>query len=111
MNGILDKRKSKRSIIRIKVFDTNTDEMIGNTIDLNSTGMLVVGPEEFELGKEVTVRLEHTYDPRKNIILLAQAVWHMGSVKAGMFNTGFYFINTNPEQIKFVEKLIEELAM
>ena len=111
MKGILNKRKAKRSIIRIKVFDTGNDDLIGTTIDLNATGMLLVGPREFQLGDEVSVRLEHTYDPRKNIVIPAKLVWHMTSVKAGMFNSGFYFSNTTPEQTRFIEALIEELAM
>jgi Tfp pilus assembly protein PilZ len=111
MKGILDKRKTKRSIIRIKVFDSGIDELIGNTIDLNSTGMLLVGPEDFQLGNKISVRLEHTYDPRKNVVVMAEVVWHMPSVKAGMFNSGFYFINATPEQTRFIENLIEELAM
>ena len=111
MTSILDKRKAKRSIIRIKVFDSKTDKMIGNTIDLNAMGMLVVGSEEFDLGTEISVRLEHTYKPRKNVVVMGKVVWHMASVKAETFNTGFYFTNTSPEQSKFIEELIEELAM
>lgn len=110
MKGILNKRKAKRSIIRIKVFDAGTDKLIGNTVDLNATGMLLVGPEDFQLGNEISVRLEHTYDPRKNIVIMAKVVWHMASVKLGMFNTGFYFEAT-PEQTQLIETLIEELAM
>jgi len=111
MKGILEKRKTKRSIIRIKVFDNGTEELIGNTVDLNSTGMLLAGTKEFQLGEEINIRLEHTYDRRKNINLDAKIVWHMASVKAGNFNSGFNFVNATPEQTRFIENLIEELAM
>lgn len=111
MSSIIDKRKAKRSIIRIKVFESESDKQIGNTIDLNSDGMLLVGADEFSLGQEMYVRLEHTFKTSKNITLKARVVWHMASVKAGMYNTGFYFIDATPEQSKFIEALIDELAM
>lgn len=111
MSSILDKRRAKRSIIRIKVFDTDSGQLLGSTIDLNATGMLVVGSDEISLGQEVSVRLEHTFDTRKNITLSAKVVWHMASVKPGSYNTGFYFIDTSSEQTRSVNNLIEELAM
>jgi len=111
MSSILDKRRAKRSIIRIKVFDTDNDQLLGTTIDLNATGMLLVGSNEISLGQEKSVRLEHTFDARKNIILSAKVVWHMASVKPGSYNSGFYFIDMSPEQTHFINNLIEELAM
>ena len=111
MSSILDKRKAKRSIIRIKVFDTNSGQSLGSTIDLNATGMLLVGSDEITLGQELSVRLEHTFDARKNITLSAKVIWHMASVKPGMYNTGFYFIDMTSEQTRFINDLIEELAM
>ena len=111
MTSIIDKRKAKRSIIRIKVFDSISDKLIGNTIDLNSDGMLLVGSNEVTLGQEISVRLEHTFNASKNITLKAKVVWHMASVKAGMYNTGFYFIDATPEQTSFIDALIDELAM
>ena len=111
MSNILDKRKAKRSIIRIKVFDTDTGQLLGNTIDLNSTGMLLVGTDEISMGENMSVRLEHTFNTNKNIVLPAKVVWHMASVKPGMYNTGFYFVDTTTEQTQFINNLIEELAM
>jgi len=111
MSSILDKRKAKRSIIRIKVFDADSGQLLGSTIDLNATGMLLVGSDEIPLGEDASVQLEHTFDARKNITLSAKVVWHMASVKPGMYNTGFYFINTSSEQTRSINNLIEELAM
>lgn len=111
MSNILDKRRAKRSIIRIKVFDANTGQLLGNTIDLNSTGMLLVGTGEIPMGEDMSVRLEHTFHAEKHIILPAKVVWHMASVKPGMYNTGFYFIGATTEQTRFINNLIEELAM
>ena len=111
MSSIIDKRKAKRSIIRIKVFDSGSDKLIGNTIDLNEDGMLLVGTSEFSLGQEMSVRLEHTFKAGKHITLKARVVWHMASVKAGMYNTGFYFIDASSEQARIIETLIDELAM
>jgi c-di-GMP-binding flagellar brake protein YcgR len=111
MSSIIDKRKAKRSIIRIKVVDAGTDQLIGNTIDLNSTGMLLVSSDEIPMGQAMSVRLEHTFDDRKNITLSAKVVWHMASVKPGVYNAGFYFTDTTPEQTRFINNLIEELAM
>lgn len=111
MSSILEKRRAKRSIIRIKVFDSESEKLIGNTIDLNSDGMLLVGADEFQLGQEMSVRLEHTFKASKNITLKSRVVWHMASVKAGMYNTGFYFIDATSDQTRFIEELIDELAM
>lgn len=111
MSNIIEKRKAKRTMIRIKVVEANNGRMLGNTIDLNSTGMLLVGADEIPAGQDVQVRLEHTFDTRKNIIMNAKVVWSMASVKPGMYNTGFNFINASPEQTQFINDLIEELAM
>ena len=111
MSSILDKRKAKRTIIRIKVIDASSGRTLGNTVDLNSTGMLLVGSDEIPMGEDLTVRLEHTFDERKNITLNAKVVWHMASVKPGMYNTGFNFVDATQEQIQFITKLIDELAM
>lgn len=111
MSSIIEKRKAKRSIIRIKVVDSDSDKEVGNTVDLSTDGMLLVGPDEFSLGQEKSVRLEHTFKTDRNITLIAKVVWYMASVKAGMYNTGFYFIDATPEQTQFIETLIDELAM
>lgn len=111
MSNILEKRKAKRTIIRVKVVEAASGRLLGNTIDMNSSGMLLVGSDEIPMGQDVQVRLEHTFDARKNITLNAKVVWHMASVKPGMYNTGFNFVDASPEQTQFIDKLIEELAM
>ncbi len=80
------KRKLKRLIINVKVYDTDTVECIGYSANMHTQGMTLSSAEKIPVDKEYSIKIEHMEDDDAiEIPLHARCLWSKLGDNPAMF--------------------------
>jgi len=107
---------NKRSVPRrhliyyLRVFDVETNSLLGNLVDISTKGMMIVSDQRVESGKKYRLKmvLPDTVDGRKEVEFDAESRWCQNDTNEDFFDTGFELMNPQPEFLDAVDRLVED---
>ena len=109
-----EKRRQKRFIVNVKVFDLDTGDVLGYSANMHTRGMMIASTEPIPLLKEFKIRIEHlrmSDDELIEIPLRIRSLWGAPGKNPDFHNTGFLILDPTPETDEAIMQLIEELAV
>ncbi len=111
--GDSDDRRSIRRrhlIYYLRVWDLNTDQLLGHIVDINTGGFMLISEKPIE--PDQTFRLEihwNTPDDSKiQIQFQATSRWSSNDINQAFFDTGFELIGQVEDVLKPIREMIEE---
>lgn len=113
-NQVNEKRRQKRFIVNVKVFNLDDGELLGYSANMHTRGMMVSSTSEIPLLKEFKVKIEHIRmadDELIRIPLRVRSLWGAPSNNPDFYHTGFLILEPTPETDAAIMRLIEELAV
>ena len=112
--AINEKRRQKRFIVNVKVFDLETGDVLGYSANMHTRGMMISSTEPIPLLKEFRVKIEHLRmddDELVEISLRVRSLWNGPGKHPDFHNTGFLILDPTPESDEAIIQLIDELAV
>ncbi|MBW8010321.1 MAG: PilZ domain-containing protein [Chloroflexi bacterium] len=105
-----DKRRDKRFIVlELEVYRQDTGDRFGKIINLSQSGMLIM--RETPLLNEslisITIPLNKDIDNQIEFDADVKIVWARQNEISGFHSFGLEFVNQNPEQRDFINKMID----
>lgn len=107
-----EQRRLKRwyLVLYLRVYNEDTQELLGHIVDINKEGMRLVSDKPIPLDRTyrlwVDVPKEHT--SRHRIQLEAESIWSGRDVNPDFFDTGFRIHNISTQALLQLKLLIEE---
>jgi hypothetical protein len=107
-----ERRKLERKylVIYSRVFDRQSGNILGYLGDMTPQGAMIIGEHRIEPGANMELRfdLPELLELKKDHLDIgAQSIWCRPDVDPSFVNTGFQFLELQPEDLKIVEMLID----
>jgi len=106
-----DRRQQPRKAAsqRIQVWDINTGKPLGEVVNLNSEGLMLVsnGPVENNLVFQLELTLNRPHQGTSRFELGAESLWCCTTDEAERFWSGFRIIDVSLDTIELIESLID----
>lgn len=105
----IERRTTKRfSVVNLSLFNRETDEEIGQVINLSEGGLLVVASAEMPRGQELGLRIPFDNDGQEiNLDVDAKVAWcTRENLKDEFYNIGMEFAAHSKEQYSFLKQMI-----
>ena len=106
-----EKRKIKRRYLLyyMRVYDTESQQQIGNLVDLTPKGAMVVSENPLTVDKIYHLKLELSEDVADKAYLefSAKSLWCQPDVEPHFFNTGFKILSLDPNDAKIILRIVE----
>ncbi len=110
-----ERRKIDRKylIYYLRVFDRNTNQLIGNLVDITTKGLMIMSeiPINQNTIFNLAMDLPEPIRDSKKIMFDAKSVRCDQDPNPAFYNTGFEFVSINYEDIETIKALIEEFAI
>jgi hypothetical protein len=110
----MNQRKDRRRniIYYLRVFDRDTDQMVGQLVDITTRGMKLVSVHPVEQGARHSLRmlLPEEIDRKKHLKFEVECMWCKRDVNPNYFTIGFEFLDISPEDVHVVKALIYDFA-
>ena len=107
----VDKRKLKRRhlIYYLRVFDNNTNELLGHLVNITREGLMMISENQIEIKNEYKLRmvLPQGILSKDVLIFMATSVWCKKDVNPDFYATGCQIKDIPLEDIRIVEGLIQ----
>lgn len=108
-----EKRRLKRwyLILYLRVYNEDTQELLGHIVDINREGMRLVSDKPIPLNQTYRLWLDvpREHASRQRIHLEAESLWTGRDVNPDFFDTGFRIKNISTQTMLQLQMLIEEL--
>jgi len=104
-----ERRTTKRfAVVNLNLFNRETDDEIGQVINLSEGGLFVVGSNEMEKGEELGLRIPFDHDGQEiNFDVNAKVAWcTRENLKDEVYNIGMEFAAHSKEQYDFLMQMI-----
>lgn len=102
-----DRRMLKRRhlVFYMRVFDRNTNELLGYLVDITPEGIMLMSEEPIETDTVFQLRMIFPVEVsgRKQLDFEAESVWCEKDV---FYDTGFQLLDVSQEQIEIIKYLI-----
>jgi len=92
------------------VFEQSTGKMLGYLSDLTLEGLMVIGKEKLEIGKETEIRIDLPEIPafkENSLQISVRIIWLQPDIDPRLNNIGFNFIDLSEEQKPIISEMIE----
>lgn len=110
----LEKRKLKRRhlIYYLRIFDSNTNELIGHLIDIHPEGMMLITEDPIKTKAIFHLRmvLPKGIIKREQLKFDAKFKWCKKDVNPDFYDIGFQLLNVPAKKIEIIESLIEDFG-
>jgi len=95
-----------------RVFDVNTDESIGQVVDISTEGLRILSESPVATDREYRLRLEPTDagDSGRPVEFDAVCVWLEKEFSSGAYNGGFRILKISKRNRETLERLIERFG-
>ena len=109
----------KRNLSRIKinnnlrVFDNETDALLGYASDVNFGGLMLIGESHIETHRMHRLRMEIPVKGHKteHISLEAESLWSRQDADPEFYDTGFRLIDPTPNAVRMIRQLIDDVTI
>ena len=104
------KHDRKYLIYYLRVFDRNTEELLGNLVDITTEGLMLISesPIETDMIFELKMDLPEEIRGSRQIVFDAQSRWCKNDVNPDFYDTGFLLSNISSNDISIIESLIQD---
>jgi hypothetical protein len=107
---------NKRSVPRrhliyyLRVFDTETNSLLGNLVDISTRGIMVVSDKKIESGKRYRLKmvLPDSLEGSKDVEFDAESRWCQNDTNPDFYDTGFELIDPHASFLDVVDRLVED---
>lgn len=111
---MLEKRKLKRRhlIYYLRVFDRNTDALIGHLVDITPDGILLISEHSIEINQifQLKMVLPAEILGKEEIHFDAKSVRCQKDINPDFFNIGFQLQKVAQNHFLVIEQLIDDLG-
>lgn len=96
-------------IYYLRVFDTKTNTLVGNLVDISTKGIMVVSEHPIPTKQRYTLRmvLPESIDGSREVEFLAESRWCQNDANADFYDTGFELLDPNMGFLDAVDRLVE----
>ena len=103
------KLQRRHLIYYLRVFDTNSHELLGHVMDITVEGALLISerPIETDMIFRLKMILPDEIIRSKEVLFTARTVWCKEDPNPDFYNTGFQFQTINPVDQSRIAKLID----
>ena len=109
-----EKRKLNRRhlIYYLRVFDRNTNILIGHLVDITAEGIMLISEDPidtytiFQLKMDLPQRMEN----KEQLHFDAKSLWHKKDVNPNFYNTGFQFLKVSRDHFVVIEQLLDDFG-
>ncbi|MBT3315857.1 MAG: hypothetical protein HN390_14715 [Anaerolineae bacterium] len=107
-----ERRKIPRKYLMAysSVYEQSTGKMLGYLSDLTLEGLMVIGKEKLEIGKETEIRIDLPEIPafeENQLQIGVRIIWVQPDLDPRLNNIGFNFIELPEEQKPIISEMIE----
>jgi hypothetical protein len=107
-----DRRAVKRRhlIYYLRVWRKEDNTPLGQVVDINSQGLMLIGEKPIPLGEELNLKI-HLPDGEEAISFMefkAICRWSSQDINTAFYDSGCEFVEQSDEKIKLLQKLIED---
>ncbi|MEW5818537.1 MAG: PilZ domain-containing protein [Spirochaetota bacterium] len=106
----MEKRDMKRwhLIYYLRVFDRNTNNLIGNLVDITTEGIMLISEKPINTNQIYYFRMDlpQAVEGKKEIQFDCQSLWCKNDVNPDFYDTGFKFVNISDNARKIITELI-----
>ena len=97
-------------IYYLRVFNSRTERLLGNLVDISSRGIMLVSDDKIPLGDhyELHMTMPESVDGSRDVKFHAIAKWCRNDVNPDFFDTGFELVDPDKSFLEVVDKLVEE---
>jgi hypothetical protein len=107
-----EKRNLRRwhLFLYLRVFDQQTDQLLGNIVDISENGLMLISDRALETDKEFEMWVDMPTEEgdRERLHLRAVSRWSGKDVNPDFYDTGFQIIDADPETLYRLQQLIDE---
>jgi hypothetical protein len=107
-----EKRKLQRRhlIYYLRVFDRETNEVLGHLINISPAGIMLMSEEPIETNKIFKLRMDLPVEisEKTEILFDAESRWSKKDVNPEFYDTGFSIINLSYQDGRLIEQLIDD---
>ncbi len=112
--NMLEKRRIKRKhlIYYLRVFDINTDQVIGHLVDITTEGFMIMSEEPLKIDTIYQLRIDLPEEilGSRQITFEAKSIRCEKDVNPDFCNTGFLFENINPNYFLTISQLVDQFG-
>ncbi len=97
-------------IYYLRVWDKNTNKLLGHIVDINTGGFMLISEKKIELEQALDLEIRWN-DPDDNEIKIefkAESRWSSNDVNSAFFDTGFKLLGPTDDVLEPIKKMIEE---
>jgi c-di-GMP-binding flagellar brake protein YcgR len=109
-----ERRKIKRRhlVYYLKVFDVDTDLLLGHLVDITAEGMMMVREEPLEEGRVFQLRLELPQQVlmKDTLNFSAECRWCEKDVNPDLHKSGFQFLSISDKDQSVIDNLVRRHA-
>lgn len=101
--------KRRHLIYYLRVFDTQTEKLLGHVVDITTKGIMLMSETELPLNTTFSLCMilpEETWNIER-ITFEAESVWSKQDVNPDFYVTGFRFKNIAPKNVQLIKHLID----
>jgi hypothetical protein len=111
---VKERRKVKRRhlIFYLRVFDNETEELIGYVVDITPKGVMVISEKSIEVNKTYLFRMDLPTEigELRQLHFKVKSAWCSNDVNTDFWDTGFQLVDVSPADIKIIENLITKFG-
>jgi c-di-GMP-binding flagellar brake protein YcgR len=111
---MVEKRRARRRhiIYYLRVFDRKTNQLVGQLVDITTSGMKLVSENTIEPDTcfELRMVLPEEIDKKKEITFAVKSMWCKRDVNPNFFSIGFEFEDISTEDISIIKNLIYDFS-
>jgi c-di-GMP-binding flagellar brake protein YcgR len=112
MSIFKQKRRNSRQALQyyLEVFERDSTQAIGRTIDISTAGIQLVSEKPLEIGKayELMLKLPEEVQEASEVFFICHCVRHYKDRHSGYYYSGLQFKDQNPEYLPIIELLISD---
>ena len=106
-----EKRKLKRRhlIYYLRVFDRNSNELLGHLVDITPEGIMLMSEETIPTKNNLELRmvLPSKLFGKDKIEFNATSLWSKGDIMSDFYDTGFRLTKIDRKDAELIESLID----
>jgi len=108
-----ENRKMKRwhLIYYLRIFDQDTDSLLGHLVDITTEGIKMVSEKPTPLHKDFHLKMEVPLKGRsaEEVVMNAHSLWSKKDANPDFYATGFRLVSPDRNLIRIIRALIDEL--
>jgi hypothetical protein len=106
------KLKRRHLVVYLKVYDRDSNEVLGNLVDITTEGLMLIADEPFDLEQSFRLRLDLGEHREKSRFVDLDAVskWTARDVNPSLYCTGFEFDDPSPQAAQAIRSIIQEIG-